>query len=150
VQEGETLDDIAEAFNVAVIALEAANNIEAGQNAAIGTTILIPDNVPSYGNDAEFDPAVLGQGGGFSGTTHVVQPRETVDQIAASFNRDTQCILAANNITYPPHVQPGTVLIIDESCGAYVGEGRAPLSEVTSPADASADTEDTTEEGGSG
>jgi LysM repeat protein len=150
VQEGETLDDIAEAFNVAVIALEAANNIEAGQNAAIGTTILIPDNVPSYGNDAEFDPAVLGQGGGFAGTTHVVQPRETVDQIAASFNRNTQCILDANNIIYPPHVQPGTVLIIDESCGAYVGAGRAPLSEVTAPADESADTEDTTEEGGSG
>ncbi|MDQ7024330.1 MAG: LysM domain-containing protein [Anaerolineae bacterium] len=134
VQQGETLDEIAEAFDVSVLALEAANNIEAGRNATIGTTLLIPDNVPVYGHDDGFDVAMLGQGGGFAGVTRVVQPRETVDQIAAFFNVNTDCLLAANNLGNPRHVQPGTVLIIDESCGAYLGEGRADLETVTSSA----------------
>lgn len=135
VQQGETLDEIAEAFDVALRALEVANDIEEGRNATIGTTLLIPDNVPAYGNDDEFDAAMLGQGGGFSGVTRVLQPRETVDQIAAFFDVNTDCLLAANNIGNPRHVQPGTVLIIDETCGPYLGEGRADLEDVTSPAD---------------
>ena len=147
VQIGETLDDIAQQFDVSLRALETVNNINPGRNALPGTAIFIPANVPAYGADDEFDPAqVLGQGGGAAGDFHVVQPRETLDTIAAFYDVATNCLAEANSITAPRLLQPGTVLVIDESCPAYTGfNTRPPLSDAISPADDSADTPADTE-----
>jgi hypothetical protein len=98
----------------------------------VNATILIPDNAPPFGDD-DFDPAILEQSR-FTGRVHVVQPLETVDQLAAFYNFDTQCLLQSNQIRNARHILPGTVLIIDETCGPYIGAGRPSLGAVTSPA----------------
>lgn len=134
VGEDDTLDSIAQFFDKAVIAIQVANGIETDDDLVVGETILIPYNGPVYGDDASFDPSMLlGQGSG--GETHIVQPLETIDQISASYNVDTTCILLANNVRYPYLVKPGRVLVIDPNCPAYSGYVRAPLADVVVPAD---------------
>lgn len=122
VGEGDTIASIAEAYDVAAIALQTANDLSSDEDLVVGETILIPENAPAFGQDADFDPStLLGQGGG--GETYVVQPMDTLDQIAASFNVDTACLQSSNGIERPNLVKPGTVLVIDANCPAYVGEG---------------------------
>lgn len=135
VAEGDTIASIAEAFDVAEIALTTANEISTDEDLVVGEAILIPSNAPAFGQDADFDPAsLLGQGGG--GETYVVQPMDTLDQIAANFNISTACLMEGNGITHGYLVQPGTVLVIDANCPAYVGEGIPSLEESVEPVDA--------------
>jgi LysM repeat protein len=133
VGEDDSLESIGEFFDVAVIAIQATNALVTDEDLVIGETIVIPYNAPAFGADANFDNSMLlGQGGG--GETYVVQPLETIDQIAASYNVDTDCLLETNNIVRPYLVQPGRVLVIDQNCPPYTGYGIAPLSAVVSPA----------------
>ncbi len=132
VAEGDTLESIAEAFDIAQVALEAANEIDTDDQLVVGETITIPFDVPAFGEDDDFDPSVLlGQGGG--GLTHVVQPRETIDGIAAFYNVDTRCLLDANDITRAYLTQPGTVLVIDQNCPAYTGDGIPSVQSAITP-----------------
>jgi LysM repeat protein len=134
VGEGDTLESIAQSFDVAVVALSTANDFESNADLVVGETILIPSNAPAFGQDADFDPmSLLGQGGGGEG--YVVQPMDTLDQIAASYNIDTTCLKETNGIERSNLLQPGTVLVIDQNCPAYVGEGIPPLEEAVEPAD---------------
>ncbi|MGJ3239516.1 MAG: LysM peptidoglycan-binding domain-containing protein [Anaerolineae bacterium] len=138
IREDDTLASIAEAFDVAQVALEVANEIDSDDQLVAGETLTIPFNVPPFGADDEFDPStLLGQGGG--GEIHVVQPRETVDGISAFYDVDTACLLQANNITRPNRVQPGTALVIDRNCPEYSGEGVPSLAESIRPASQSDD-----------
>ncbi|MEM9951262.1 MAG: LysM peptidoglycan-binding domain-containing protein [Chloroflexota bacterium] len=134
VAEGDTLESIAESFDIAQVALEVANELDSDDDLVVGETVNIPYNVPAFGDDDDFDPSVLlGQGGG--GEIHVVQPRETIDGIAAFYNVDRQCLLDANDITQARLVQPGTPIVIDRNCPEYVGDGIPSVSQVTSPVD---------------
>lgn len=122
IAEDDTLESIAEDFDVAQVAIEVANEIDSSDELLVGETITIPLNVPAFGDDDDFDPStLLGQGGG--GEIHVVQPLETIDGIAAFYNVDTQCLLEANNITRAYLTQPGTPLVIDQICPEYTGDG---------------------------
>lgn len=135
IAEGDTLESIAESFDVAQVAIEVANEIDSSDELVVGETITIPLNVPAFGEDEDFDPStLLGQGGG--GEIHVVQPRETIDGIAAFYNVDTQCLLDANNITRAYLTQPGTALVIDQNCPAYTGEGIPSVQSSINPANA--------------
>jgi len=134
VAEGDTLESIAESFDVAQIAIEVANEIDSDDELVVGEAIIVPLNVPTFGNDDDFNPdMLLGQGGGAE--IHVVQPRETIDGIAAFYDVDTDCLLEANGITHPNLTQPGTALIIDRSCPLYTGEGIPSIERSVSPAD---------------
>jgi LysM repeat protein len=136
--EGDTLESIGQAFDVAVVALSTANDISNNEDLVVGEIIIIPSNAPAFGQDGDFDPStLLGQGGG--GQTYVVQPMDTFDEIAASYNVDTACLLEANGIERPNLVRPGTVVVIDQSCPPYVGEGIPTIEESTEPADTQAD-----------
>lgn len=141
VEEGQTLDDVAQEFDVALAALEAANGLGAGEDVPEGTVVLVPNTAPPYGNDAEFDPASLGQGGGFSGVTHVVQPGDVLDLLAAQYDVDTQCLIESNVIAEPPLLQPGQVLIIPPNCGPYTGESGPALDDAITPADDAEDSD---------
>lgn len=144
VQRGDTLESIAQEFDVAVVALELANYIDSDADLFEGRTLLIPAGVPAYGDDA----AMLGQGGGgLDVQVHVVQPRETLDGIAAFYNRDTTCLARANELARPSSLRPGQVLVIDVSCGPYVGEGVPALSVVVSPVTPAAPAADDDGEG---
>lgn len=132
VQAGDTLETIAEDFDVSLVALRAANGIRSGTVVGLGTALLIPTDVPAYGTDGEFDLEELGIGGG--NVLHVVQPGETLDIIAATYNVDTNCLASGNDIERPALLQPGTVLLVDSACDPYTGEGIPPLGDSIAPA----------------
>jgi len=131
---GDTLESIAQRFDVSLLALETVNGVNQGRNVLPGTSIIIPDNVPAFGNDADFDSSSLGQGGGTAGPVHVVQPLESLDAIGFMFNRNTDCLAEANNLPRPSFLRPGQPLVIDENCGPWVSPDRPPLSQAAAPA----------------
>jgi len=127
ISENDTLDSIAEAFDVARIAIEAVNEIDSDSDLVAGETLTIPANVPAFGEDDDFDPAILlGQGGGAE--LYVVQPRETLEAIAIALDVDLTCLLDTNDITRPNLTQPGTTLVIDQTCPSY-SDGSIPSVE---------------------
>lgn len=146
VSVGQTLDDIALAFDVQLAALEAVNGVNPGRNVLPGTTIFVPANAPAYGSDETFDLGALGAGGGFGGTTHTVQFGQTGDAIAALYNITRECLAESNNLTVPgtlSNLAAGQVLLIDETCAPYQGYNVAPTGGVVTPVTtASEDSQD--------
>lgn len=141
INEDDTLDSIAEEFDVARIALEFTNDIEDDDDLEVGSTLIIPTNAPAFGEDDDFDPTnLLGQGGG--GELYVVQPGETLDGIAAAFNIDTGCLLETNGITRANLTQPGTVLVIDLGCPEYTGAAIPSIEDSIIPADTDPDDDE--------
>lgn len=140
VAEGDTLESIAESFDVAQVAIEVANEIDSDDELVVGETIEVPLNVPTFGNDDDFNPEMLpGQGGGAE--VHVVQPRETIDGIAAFYDVDRDCLMESNGITQGNLTQPGTALVIDRNCPLYTGDGIPSIERSVSPVDTDEDAE---------
>ncbi|MCS6835472.1 MAG: LysM peptidoglycan-binding domain-containing protein [Anaerolineae bacterium] len=138
-----SLDAIARQFNVSYALLARLNDISNPRRDVIlpSMSVIIPDNAPPYGQD-DFDPMDFGMGGGAelvasSAKTHVIQPRETLDGIAALYNRDRECLARSNNLRRPHRIYPGLVLVINEACPPYVGQGVPPLR--VRPAEATAE-----------
>jgi LysM repeat protein len=122
---GDTLMAIAERFNISVVTLRVVNRLGFAANVAPGTSLFIPEGATPYDqfpNAAELQQLrARSEGAEFAGNVVVVQPQETVDGIGARLNKDHYCILAANNITNPRLVIPGTALVIPAECGPYTG-----------------------------
>lgn len=53
--------------------------------------------------------------------TYTVEARDTLDQIAARFDVQTQCLAQANELTDPGALKVGQTLIIDLNCPLYDG-----------------------------
>lgn len=141
VAPNDTLDTIAQAFNVSVISLELANNLDDPNRLFAGDTLIIPGDAPPYGAyPALTNPLVaagaegdmdLGQGGGGpqpgpGDTTYVVQPRDVLDTIAASQDKQVACIAEANNLSDPNLLYAGLTLIIPGGCPVYDGQDFVP------------------------
>lgn len=119
VQVGDTLDGIAQIHNVSVSALRAANEIESFNNLFPGRVLIIPEGVPVYGVTASTGEPAGGQIA--DGDVYVLQPGDTLDQIAAGFNVDTLCLLERNAITAPQRVLAGQLVGIPADCPPYSG-----------------------------
>lgn len=55
------------------------------------------------------------------GDSYTVQPRDTLDQIAAFYDVQTACLAASNNLAKPSELKVGDVINIDFSCPRYDG-----------------------------
>ena len=55
------------------------------------------------------------------GTSYTVQPRDTLDQIAAFYDVQTACLAQSNNLAKPSELKVGDVINIDLSCPRYDG-----------------------------
>jgi len=129
-----SLDVIARQFDVSYALLARLNDIPNPARDVIlpSMSVLIPAGAPAYGED-DFDPQDFGVGGGAElvasgAATHVVQPRQTLDGIAALYDRDSDCLALSNRLRKPNRIYPGLVLLIDEGCPPYVGAGVPTLS----------------------
>jgi LysM repeat protein len=137
VREAQTLDTIAQELDISVVSLQIANGIDFGERIFPGQTLIVPAGAPPYG---QFPPLAdplqgaesdLGQGGGIAdGTEYVVQPRDTLDQIAARFDFQTACLAERNNLESPIVIYPGQVIVLPEDCPRYDG-----FDVVTNPRD---------------
>ncbi|MEQ8677071.1 MAG: LysM peptidoglycan-binding domain-containing protein [Aggregatilineales bacterium] len=135
IQPRDTLDTIAQEYNVSVIQLQQINLLE---NSVIlpGQQLVIPfeeDRVPYGQFPAIIDPLGGeggGQGGGADGIAVVVlQPRQTIDGIAQEYNVSNACIIEGNNITNTRNIRPGTQLVIPNGCPPYGGASPSGTSE---------------------
>lgn len=121
VQSGDTLSSIAFQFNVKPGVLIEVNNILDPNNLTVGMPLLIPGYISSEPDTAGSGDAAsegsAGDTGGSTGgsasfVTHVVQPGESLGQIAAEYGVDPVALSDANNITNGNLIRVGQKLVI--------------------------------------
>jgi LysM repeat protein len=122
VQAGDTLSSIAAQFGVQSTILIEVNNILDPNNLTVGTPLLIPGFTSPAGSDvAAGDDSASDAGGSTdTGTTggtgaaveHVVQPGETLGQIAVEYGIDPLALAQANNIANGNLIRVGQRLVI--------------------------------------
>jgi LysM repeat protein len=85
------------------------------------------------------------------GDSYTVQPRDTLDQIAAFYDVQTQCLAKSNNLDKPSELKVGDVINIDFSCPRYDGWDFVtnPRDDASSGAGGGASTSDLGQGGGS-
>lgn len=119
VQQGDTLSSIAFQFGLQPGVLIEVNSILDPNNLTVGTPLLIPGYT---GPDTDSGATVVDSGStvsedsaaGAASTfvTHVVQPGETLGQIAAEYGVDPVALADANNITNGNLIRVGQQLVI--------------------------------------
>ncbi|MEZ4516981.1 MAG: LysM domain-containing protein [Chloroflexota bacterium] len=108
VQPGDTLWGISRQFNTSVDAIVQANNIPNPNLIYVGQVLEVPDGTgPS---PTPVPPPV-------NPATYVVQPGDTLSQIAARFGTTVPALVAANNIVNPNLIYVGQVLVIPGGTG---------------------------------
>jgi LysM repeat protein len=148
-QPGDTLDGVAQQFNVSLISLLQANGLEDGANVPPGTVISIPLDAPEYGVTPPLftaqgeaipagtvveDPAstdtTQGQGGGEvtpevaeEPEIYIVEPNDNLTRIARDHDVSVDCLIDANNIVNPDLIYAGQELTIPANCPAFEAEG---------------------------
>ncbi len=122
VRSGESLDVIAQRFDVSLALLQLVNNISPGEVLAAGRMILIPNDAPAYGDD---DLEALGQGGGADPGVqpYVVQYGDVLSVIAQEQGLDLSCLIEVNALSRPGELRPGQTLLLPDRCrlGAAAG-----------------------------
>jgi LysM repeat protein len=124
VESGDTLNSIAIQFGVDPITLVEVNSIIDPNNLSVGTELLIP----GYTAPASSSPSGTGAGDGTSSTAapatgeggaggdalvvHVVQPGETLNQIAIEYGVDVAVLSQANRIANGNLIRVGQRLVI--------------------------------------
>jgi len=120
IQRGDTLDVIAQEFNVSLVSLQVVNDISNGRSITPGQTIIIPADAPVYGLFPALDGSD-GQGGGLgvAGELYVVQPRDTLDEIGQELDISVVSLLLVNDLERGIDLMPGMTLIIPDDAPAY-------------------------------
>ena len=127
VQMNDTLDTIAQKFNISVQVLSGANGNPKPNRLNIGQTLIIPINGPVYG---VYLPVNTGTDQGVSEPSvsemvYIVQPGDVLDLIASAFNLQRQCIVDRNRLKKPLAIFPGQTLILPSDCPPYDGPSLA-------------------------
>ena len=122
VQQGDTLSSIGLQFGVQPGVLIEVNNILDPNNLTVGTPLLIPGYTAAAtagtqdSGEAATDSGSSASGGASTaagtGVTHVVQPGESLGQIAAEYGVDPVALADANNITNGNLIRVGQKLVI--------------------------------------
>lgn len=111
IQQGDTLQAIAQRFNTTVEALMRLNLITSPNYLQPGQVLIIP----ATGGTTPID---------LSGTTrvHVVQPRENLVGIANFYNTTVEALMQANTLTNQNQLSIGQTLIIPPQGGTTVNQ----------------------------
>lgn len=118
-QRNDTLDAIAQSFDVSLVSLREVNAIDDPRTLRVGDILLIPDDAPAYGEVPPTEPLDTSLGAGGGAELHVVQPRQTADAIALSYDIARACLLESNDIRDGRQLQPGQTLVISTDCPPY-------------------------------
>lgn len=112
VQAGETLSEIARMYGTTVEAIVQANDLENANAIREGQVLLIPSpaaSIPSGEATAEPVPTLSSSVGQ---RIHVVQPGETLSEIARTYSVTWQEIARANGLDNPNAIRVGQALVI--------------------------------------
>ena len=131
VQIADTLDQIAQAYEVAPLSIAYANGLAAPFVIRPGQLLLIPGDAPAYGTvpplsdqaryATEYNGQALndGQGGGGGGEEYTVQIADTLDTIAQDYDVAMLSIAYLNELEAPYVLMPGDVLVIPTGAPPY-------------------------------
>jgi LysM repeat protein len=123
VQVADTVDTIAQSYNVSVISLFAVNGLDYGSQIFPNDTLIIPTDGAPYG----FYPGlVVGNPDGVD--FYVVQQFDVLDLIAAYFDVDLACLADFNGLTDPNVLFPGFIVALPAACPPYNGLSSAPVN----------------------
>jgi murein DD-endopeptidase MepM/ murein hydrolase activator NlpD len=103
VQRGETLFRIAMSYGLTVDAIAQVNGISDPASISVGQRLIIPSQQATV----ERAPSDIT-------SEHVVQPGETLNQIAVRYNLTLDQLIAANNIANPDAIYIGQVLLLPQ------------------------------------
>ncbi len=112
VQAGETLSEIARMYGTTVGAIVQANDLENANAIREGQVLLIPSptaSIPTGEVSAEPVPTLSSSVGQ---RIHVVQPGETLSEIARTYSVTWQEIARANGLDNPNAIRVGQALVI--------------------------------------
>ncbi|MDX2161728.1 MAG: LysM domain-containing protein [bacterium] len=123
VRGGDTLDRIAQGFNISVVSLQLVNGLDAGARIAIGDVLTLPTDGVPYG----FYPGIV------SGSTtgvdfYIMQPLDVLDLVAAYYDVDLPCLAAFNGVEDVTLIEPGFIVGIPADCPPYSGLSTAPAT----------------------
>ena len=131
VQIADTLDQIAQAYEVAPLSIAYANGLAAPYVIRPGQLLLIPGDAPAYGTvpplsdqaryATKYNGQALndGQGGGGGGEEYTVQIADTLDTIAQDYDVAMLSIAYLNELEAPYVLMPGDVLVIPTGAPPY-------------------------------
>lgn len=126
VQAGETLQEIAQRFNVSVSCLADGNLLVEPVTLVAGMQLTVSASCPLYdGPTVESEPASGDDQGGSiaAGEEYTVQPGNRLAIIARDNDVSLQCLVAANNIFNPDLIYVGQTIFIPEDCTIFEGQG---------------------------
>lgn len=130
VQPGDTLWSIANKFGVTIAAIVEANDIGNASLIIVGQELIIP------GVDGE-GPPVTSQPGASAApgesTIYVVQPGDTLYEIAAEFGVSVAAIVEANSLGNPNMIYVGQELIIPGTNGGTTTTTTTPSTPTAAP-----------------
>ena len=112
VQPGETLSEIAERIGVGLQQLMRANGIENPKLVQAGQRLVLPGGATAPSGRSRGSRANGGPNGGARTGTVVVQPGETLSEIAERNDVGLQQLMRANGIENPKLVQAGQRLLL--------------------------------------
>ena len=133
VSYGDTLDVIAQEFDVSVACLAEANELTNANTLSFGQMLTIPGDCDPYdeiesviisnmanasGSDDEAADD-SGQGGGAVSGDYRVGYGDTLDVIAQEGNVSVACLIAANDLTNANDLSFGQMLLIPDDCSPY-------------------------------
>jgi LysM repeat protein len=135
VAAGDTLDSIAQQFDISIVTLRVVNNLGLRADVEVDTLLFIPEGATTYGNfppreeTLRFSEAIASaQSAAPAFATYTVQRNETLDGIGAKLNVNHYCLIERNQITNVRLVLPGTQLLVPQDCGPYTGFDFVPQS----------------------
>ncbi|HJX38868.1 MAG TPA: LysM peptidoglycan-binding domain-containing protein [Anaerolineae bacterium] len=112
VRSGDTLSLIAAQFDVSVQEIMEANNLT-DATILVGQELRIPIEAPAPASSAEAGQTPGAQATQApAGSTYVVQPGDSLLEVATRFNVSLTAIMEANGITNPDTLQEGQELVI--------------------------------------
>jgi len=114
VQDGDTVQSVADTFGVDADAIAASSYMPNGDTLEAGQVIIIPE-VGQSPSDAAQQAAELEGTSPWAASAYWVQDGDTLDSIAAAYNLDAQALADFNGITDPTLIVVGQRLVIPTS-----------------------------------
>lgn len=136
---GETLSSIAAANNLTTQTVAAYNGLSADAQVYVGENIQIPSEAEGATAIASTGVSSTATSAGTAGTSHVVQPGETLSAVAAANGMSPATLASANGLSADAMLISGQEIMIPAS-GTTSAVGTATTSGATSTSTASAPT----------
>jgi LysM repeat protein len=114
VQEGDTIESIAETFGVDPQAIRQASYLPTGDDLTPGQAIVIP-SIGQSPDDAAQEAASREGTSPWAVTAHWVQSGETIESIAAAYGLTAEALISFNGITDIYNIQVGQRIVIPPS-----------------------------------